>query len=373
MSMTNINLKDLYFEYKVLPIVVGEPTFKVLHEILKQLKANTSTVSCMLGGGASGYLGMLVSTAKYDAIAPGTPFVPPTMPGALTILPTDTQYQIATQYETALHEHQTYILMQRALISLIHKCIEGKYTNAVRSRITGQLPTDIRVIMNHLFTTYGAITEHELQEKYDETLKITYNVTEPIDEIFNAVKDLCEVADAIQQVHIGYIIVRKQRVFRGNVRRWMRKLTVEKTWNNFMDHFRTAYEELRYTDATIDELGYHSDHAIIEKIVDRLREEDPDTTEKEPTYQPAMAPTPPVQDQTLPPTSHQANAVVDPNVAVMEQMTTNMTTILETLNHNGGSQGQGYGRAHGRGYGRGYGREHGRGYGREYGRGRGRG
>ena len=126
MSTTNINLNDLYFEYKVLPRVVGEPTLKVLHEILKQLKANTSTVPCMLGGGSNGYLGTLVSTAKYDTIAPGTLFVPPTMPGALTILLTDTQYQIAidkTQYETALREHQTYILMQRALILLIQKCI----------------------------------------------------------------------------------------------------------------------------------------------------------------------------------------------------------------------------------------------------------
>ena len=92
MSTTNINLNDLYFEYKVLPRVVGEPTFKVLHEILKQLKANTSTVPCMLGGGANGYLGMLVSPAKYEVIAPGTPFVPLTMPGVLTILPADTQY-----------------------------------------------------------------------------------------------------------------------------------------------------------------------------------------------------------------------------------------------------------------------------------------
>ena len=35
----------------------------------------------MLDGGANGYLDMLVSTAKYDTIAPGTLFVPPTMPG----------------------------------------------------------------------------------------------------------------------------------------------------------------------------------------------------------------------------------------------------------------------------------------------------
>ena len=90
MSAANINLNELYFEYKVLPRVAGEPTFNVLHEILKQLKANASAVPCTLGGGANGYLGMLVSATKYATLAPESPFVPPTIPGALTILPTDT-------------------------------------------------------------------------------------------------------------------------------------------------------------------------------------------------------------------------------------------------------------------------------------------
>ena len=95
MSASNINLNELYFEYKVLPRIVGEPTFNHLHEILKQLKANTCAVPCTLGGGANGYLGMLVTPLKYATIAPGTPFVAPQMPGALLINPTDTQYQIA--------------------------------------------------------------------------------------------------------------------------------------------------------------------------------------------------------------------------------------------------------------------------------------
>ena len=50
MSASNINLNELYFEYKVLPRIVGEPTFNHLHEILKQLKANTCAVPCTLGG-----------------------------------------------------------------------------------------------------------------------------------------------------------------------------------------------------------------------------------------------------------------------------------------------------------------------------------
>ena len=131
----------------------------------------------------------------------------------------------------------------------------------------------------------------------------------------------------------------------------MQKPMVEKTWNNFMDRFRTAHEELRYTGATIDELGYHSANAIVEQILDRLREVEPKITKEAPAaYQPAMVPTPHVVDQAPPPASHQENAVVDPNVVVMEQMMTNMTTMLNILHNNGGSHGQGYGREHGREY-----------------------
>ena len=372
MSTSNINLNELYFEYKVLPRIVGEPTFNHLHEILKQLKANTCAVPCTLGGGANGYLGMLVTPLKYATIAPGTPFVAPQMPGALLINPTDTQYQIAitkTLYDTALREHQTYILMQRALISLIQKCIDPKYTNAVRNRTTGQLPADIRLIMTHLFTTYGKITEHELQEKYDETLKLTYDVSEPIDTIFNAVEDLCEVAELAdsaytpkQQVHIGYIIISKQRIFRADIRKWMRKSALDKTWTNFVDHFRTAHQELRDTDATVDELGYHSANAIVEQIVERLREEEENNDVSLPPQQHIMEP-PPQHQPTQPVAIPQANAVVNPNMAMLEQMMTNMTTMVDNMQNNNAYQGRGYGRGRGRGrnqFGRGRGRGRGR-------------
>ena len=166
--------------------------------MLKQLQANAAAVPCTLGGGTTGYLGMLVSAAQYNTVAPGTPFVTPPMPGPLVLTPGDTQYQIAqrkTQHETALKEHQTYVLMQRALISQVQQAVDAKYTNAVRNRVSGQLPADIRLVMNHLFDTYGKISETELQTKYDETIKLTYQVSDPIDVIFNAVEDLCEIAD----------------------------------------------------------------------------------------------------------------------------------------------------------------------------------
>ena len=86
----------MYFEYKVLTKIIGEPTFNKLHKIFRQLRENTAAGPCTLGGGANGYLGMLVSAAQYNTVATSAPFVPPPMPGHLVIDTAYTQYQIAT-------------------------------------------------------------------------------------------------------------------------------------------------------------------------------------------------------------------------------------------------------------------------------------
>ena len=144
---------------------------------------------------------MLVSAAQYITVAPGAPSVSSPMPGHLVINPAYTQYQITmakmakTQYETDLREHQTYILMQKSLITLVPNTVQSKYTNGVKYPITGQLPVDIQILKIHLFDTYGRINENELQTKYDETKKLEYNVSDPIDDIFNSVEDLCKIAE----------------------------------------------------------------------------------------------------------------------------------------------------------------------------------
>ena len=377
MNTSNINLNELYFEYKVLTKIIGEPTFDKLHVLFRELKANTAAVPCTLAGGANGYLGMLVSAAQYQTVAPGTPFTPPPQPGPLVIDPTDTQYQIMiakTQYETALREHQTYVLLQRSLIALVQEAIDSKYTNAIRNRITGQLPGDIRLLKDHLFSTYGKINEQELQTKYDETTKMSYSVSDPIDDIFNAVEDLCEIAEFAdtpysprQQVNIGYLILNKQPIFRSDVRKWMRKPMQDKTWVAFMAHFRQAHQELRDTDTSMAELGFHSANAIVEQIVDRLREEeDNGVYDLPPGYaapSPSMIPTaapPPPPPPTPPilPTQQQANSVVpaDPNTAVLQAMMNNMQMMHDNMHQNyyqGRGRGRGRGSTRGRGRGRG--------------------
>ena len=130
-----------------------------------------------------------------------------------------------------------------------------------------------------------------------------------------------------------------------------------------MDRFHTEHQELRDTDATIDELGYHSANVIVEQIVDRLQAEETEETENiQEAYQSIVSQPPPITTPAPLPPLAQANAVVEPNMALMDQMMTNMTNMFQTMQHNNAPYGRGYGQ--GRGRGRPYQNNRGRGRGR---------
>ena len=80
-------------------------------------------------------------------------------------------------------------------MSLVQQAVKKKYTNVVRNLITGKLPAYIWLLKNHLIDTYGKINENELQTKYDVTTKLTYDVSKPIDDVFNVVDYLCEITE----------------------------------------------------------------------------------------------------------------------------------------------------------------------------------
>ena len=65
MTSTNIDYVKTYFDYPVLTKIHGEPTYESLQEIKDQLKTNAATVTCELGGGANGHLGLVLTPLEY--------------------------------------------------------------------------------------------------------------------------------------------------------------------------------------------------------------------------------------------------------------------------------------------------------------------
>ena len=69
---------------------------------------------------------------------------------------------------------------------------------------------------------------------------MVYDISEPIDLIFNAVDDLREIAELatrpytdIQMVDLGYMVLARQPIFRSDIRRWLRRDPADQTWADF--------------------------------------------------------------------------------------------------------------------------------------------
>ena len=282
-----------------------------------------------------------------------------------------TQYVIAllkVQHEENLKNFSEYQLVQRALIQQVLEAIDGKYLTRMRNRVTGQVPTDIRLLIMSLFTIYGKISAHKLKEKYDAVATMPYDIVEPIDTIFDAVDDLREIAElanrpytATQMVDLGYIVVSQLPLFRSDVRRWLRKDPADQGWIDFQDHFTTAHQELRETQASVDEIGFQSANAIVSQIVDELRTEFSHATQPPANNEPPAIPHQAPQEQlALATTSPQEATMMTMFATMQANMEMMRLQIEENRNYRGG---RGAGRIH-RGGGRGGGRNKGRGGGR---------
>ena len=96
MSAIDIDYKNNQFEYPELTQIIGEPTTSSLIVILKEVRANASSVQSDLGGGEDGHLGLVCSNEVYEDLVPMViPYIRPDNPGYLQVEPGMTQYAIA--------------------------------------------------------------------------------------------------------------------------------------------------------------------------------------------------------------------------------------------------------------------------------------
>ena len=71
---SNTNDTDTLFEKSNLIPIRVKPTFKTLHKLWNEIKANAKSVYSNIGGGAHGHLALVLTEAQYTLIYP-TAFV----------------------------------------------------------------------------------------------------------------------------------------------------------------------------------------------------------------------------------------------------------------------------------------------------------
>jgi hypothetical protein len=74
------------FPNPVLPKIDNDPTFEDIQITTRLLNANLISILSMAGGGAHGYLGIIMSQVEYAAVST-SPWVEPFNPNDIPIIP----------------------------------------------------------------------------------------------------------------------------------------------------------------------------------------------------------------------------------------------------------------------------------------------
>ena len=199
MTITPIaDCRNTYFERKEALNIEGEPTFEQLTKLYENVKINAQSVPSTLGGGQHGHLGLVVSPLEYQLLSL-TPFNRPPNPGPFVLTPqqlagltAEQRNELRQLHQDALTEFHTVEQVEGALKQYITESIPEEYLFELRNETTKKLQGSIPQIMGYLFTTYGNLTTQSLVEKQAQLLTYNYDVTKPIDVIFNLAKEFQE-------------------------------------------------------------------------------------------------------------------------------------------------------------------------------------
>ena len=125
-SQPNYREAHLHFQHPSLTKISGDPTYKSLANLEKEIEANGKSVPSTLGGGSQGHLGLVSSSySAYGPVSPRVPFIRPDLP----ILP-DLSSSTANQIAVA-QEHYTKTMEAFKMCNLTKRTIIQKINTAV--------------------------------------------------------------------------------------------------------------------------------------------------------------------------------------------------------------------------------------------------
>jgi hypothetical protein len=339
MSTKLPSVTDTYFQHKVLTRLHGQPTYETLQTLATEIKANAASVPSTLGGGHLGHLGLILSDARYATLAATIPWISPANPGPFTPPTTGTSSQIEAAKDVWRESKLEFDLCQateKALIAQIVAAIDPIYLRALLNRVTGQYSNDIRSVLQHLFSTHGKITPQQVKAKESAVLNMHYDISQPVDTVFNAIDDLADLSEqalspmtAQQMIDLAYVIFARQTVLQQDLRSWKRRPSPERTWINMREHFREAQSDLSSLPTAGDmfQAQHHQANTVAtmadlvaQRLLDSLPADDP-------AVSPASTPPVPITDVANAAFQQRETSLAARETALLAQMTEMMSLM----------------------------------------------
>ena len=108
---------------------------------------------------------------------------------------------------------------EQALIAQVIAIIDPSYLRAMLNTATGCYAANICALLLHLFTTYGKVTPQQIMSKEHELATMHYDLSHPVEIVFNAIEDLSELTEhahqpmsQMQLINLAYVIFAKQPI-----------------------------------------------------------------------------------------------------------------------------------------------------------------
>jgi hypothetical protein len=265
MSSRGVNIVLVHEELTVIP---KKPTIADLQKLQREVYANASGVPA-LDGTAHGFVGLIMSPAAFLLINNNVAYVPPVAPardapaGGTAIV----QAQAFREHTQRVDEFRQYTYMYTTLKNQVIKAVQPVYLLDLEDPITGLSTQSPWQLISHLLTTYGTITDDDIQANRTKLVG-PWNPDDPIETIFargNACQKFAADANAAisdrELVAALFQVLVASGVLSYVCTVWNARLQATKTLIEFKTHFLAA-NTLRASDATAQSTGYHGAHAV---------------------------------------------------------------------------------------------------------------
>jgi 6-pyruvoyl-tetrahydropterin synthase len=179
----------------------------------------------------------------------------------------------------ATQVYRTYHNVDQAIKKMILEAFDDSYLNALSNEVFGYANCTSLDLLTHILTFYAVIAPTELTQNY-ERLNTPYDPNQPIETLFQQIQDARAFAVAGGQpygeamiVNVAYTLVFNTRLYPDACRAWKSRAIASKTWAQFKIVFATAHREVRLTNQTAQQSGFHGANMMIEQGQDESMNE----------------------------------------------------------------------------------------------------
>ena len=266
-----------------------KPNYTSIKKFIEALEQNAMSVPSIQT--ELGHLALVISQSDYTATNEGTPWTKPKNPGSSPTNPVSSTALVSTPTRTTRsgsagttptrgtttaisllpftaaetirafneeqQEYRKYTNTRTALRNLILNAVDDKYICKLKHPRTHYALVAPYDLIEHLTTTYGTV-DYQDRTNNEERMKKQWNHEQPIEEIFEQLKDGQTFAQAGgemisdgQLVRWGYTNIHSTNLFNSECKKWRQRSASERTWDHFVKYFTQADDDRRKTKAAV--------------------------------------------------------------------------------------------------------------------------